>query len=201
MQAVRPRLCAVRGQVPRLLQRVHGQGRQGGRQAIQCGLQGVRQKVFRKDQHHPILLGRVPRRGGAQARPREHAAVPGRPREARRRAGANEGQCRGPKGQGEEGAAEAGAWAAEACRPRHGTPAERRAGRQVAGLQAVRLRLRAVRRYRQPCILQEVHGQGRSRGRQGLAHPMRTVRQGVFRDPPPSPILLGCMPHRWPATQ
>ena len=62
-------------------------------------------------------------------------------------------------------------------------------------MQGVRARLCAVRRPPHR-LLQAVRGQGRQGGRQGAAHGLRRVRQGVSRKNPPGPILLGRVPPR-----
>ena len=155
----------------------------------------VRREVFHKDPLCPILLGRVPARGQAAEKPRVRAKVPGRPREASPLHGALEGVCRNQKGQEAEGQGEE-AGAANG-RPRHSTRAVRRAEqRQADGVQAVRRRLCAVWRHRQPYILQGMHGQDRQGCRQGADRTVQRVRQGVFHEEPHRPLLLGPVQHR-----
>ena len=97
MQAVRPQICAVRRRhQPRLLQAMHGKGRQGGYQGAARGLQGVRRKVLHVQPLRPILLRSVPRRGPAARQARERPQAQVRSRQARQGGGACGGAGRRP---------------------------------------------------------------------------------------------------------
>ena len=190
LQGVRCELCAVRPRRPRLVQAVHGQGRQGGGQGAARKLQGVRQGVCRRQPLRPLLLGRVPRRRRAPPQPRAPAQVHGRPGKARPDHGANEGRRGGPRGprEGREAAAAAVAGA-------------RGPGRRAVRMQAVRAQLCAVRRQQPARLLQAVHGQGRQGGGRDAARKLQGVRQEVFNDQPRRPLLLGRVPRRGPEAQ
>lgn len=193
MRAVRPRVRAAGPFPARLLPALQGQGRQKGRQGTDRRVRGVRQAVLHDGRQSPLLLRSVPFRGPAQIQPRVHAAVRGRPPEARHLRGAHKGVRGRPQGQGKgrEGGAGAGAPAA-AGRIRSRTSASRRAVRH-GRMRAVRPRVRAVRPYG-PFLLQAMHGKGRQGDRQGAARGLQGVRQGVLDDQSNRPLLLGCMP-------
>ena len=193
MHDMRPQLCAVQPRPPRLLQAVQGQGRQVCRQCDPCKMQGVRQGVHCGQPQTTVLLGRVPTRGQAAARPRVPPAGAGRPTESRHSRGARKGLDRPPQGQG--GGRRRRWRAAPAGGPRRRRPHIERRTVKVDSMRSVRPQLCTIR-PRLPRLLQPMQGQGRQVDRQGAQRKVRRVRQGVRRSQPHVTILLARVPHR-----